>query len=66
MNLIKILYFLFISSVKLMTLRAPIKPLVLVGPSGSGRAAIAFRLTCDIPHKFAKLISMTSRKPRPF
>jgi shikimate kinase len=29
-----------------MSLTIPIKPLVLIGPSGSGRAAIGFRLTC--------------------
>jgi guanylate kinase len=47
-----------------MTLISPIKPLVLIGPSGSGRAAISFRLTCDLPNKFDRLISSTSRKPR--
>jgi guanylate kinase len=47
-----------------MSIKAPIKTLVLIGPSGSGRAAIAFRLACDLPHKFDRLISMTSRKPR--
>ncbi len=48
-----------------MALQIPIKPLVLIGPSGSGRAAIAFRLTCELSHKFDRLISMTSRTPRP-
>ncbi len=48
-----------------MALSIPIKPLILIGPSGSGRAAIAFRLTCDLSHKFDRVVSMTSRKPRP-
>jgi hypothetical protein len=35
-----------------MTLIAPIKPLILIGPSGSGRTALAFRLACNLPNKF--------------
>lgn len=47
-----------------MSLTSRIIPLVLTGPSGSGRAAIGFRLMCDIPKKFDRLISHTSRAPR--
>lgn len=48
-----------------MALSLPIKPLVLIGPSGSGRAAISFRLISELPNKFDRVISMTSRTPRP-
>lgn len=49
----------------IMSLKIPIKPLILVGPSGSGRSAIMLHLTMNFPHKFKKIISHTTRKPRP-
>ena len=48
-----------------MSLKIPIKPLILVGPSGSGRSAIIFNLTMNLPHKFHRVISHTTRQPRP-
>ena len=47
-----------------MSLKIPIKPLVLVGPSGSGRSAIILYLTMTFPHKFHRVISHTTRLPR--
>lgn len=48
-----------------MSLSIKIKPLVLVGCSGSGRSAVIYNLTRKLPHKFERLISHTTRKPRP-
>ena len=47
-----------------MFLSTPIKPLVLVGASGSGRSAIIYHLTSQLPHKFHRVISHTTRPPR--
>lgn len=47
-----------------MSLTVKIKPLLLVGASGSGRAALSFRLLCSLPHKFERVVSHTTRKPR--
>jgi guanylate kinase len=38
--------------------------LILVGCSGSGRSAVIFHLNRKYPHKFERLISHTTRKPR--
>ena len=47
-----------------MSLKIPIKPLILVGPVGSGRSAIILDLAINLPHKFSRIISHTTRKPR--
>lgn len=47
-----------------MSLTIPIKPLVLVGPSVTGRSAVIFHLTSTLPHKFRRVISHTTRPPR--
>lgn len=41
-----------------------IRPLVLTGPSGSGRTVMAFKLITEFPKKFARALSYTSRTPR--
>jgi len=41
-----------------------ILPLVLTGPSGSGRTVMAFKLITEFPKKFARAVSYTSRRPR--
>lgn len=47
-----------------MSFNVKIRPLVLVGCSGSGRSAIIYNLTHNLPHKFERLISYTTRIPR--
>lgn len=49
-----------------MALSIKVKPLILVGSEGSGRSAITFHLIRKFPMKFQRLISHTTRKPRPF
>jgi len=41
-----------------------IRPLVLTGPSGSGRTVMAFKLITEFPKKFARAVSYTTRQPR--
>lgn len=48
-----------------MSLTIPIKPLILIGSSGSGRSAIIYHLTSTLPHKFERVLSHTSRPQRP-
>lgn len=47
-----------------MSICTKIRPLVLVGCSGSGRSAIIYNLIHNLPHKFERLISHTTRIPR--
>ena len=47
-----------------MSMSIKIKPLVLVGASGSGRTALMFHLLTTLPHKFDRPVPHTSRPPR--
>ena len=47
-----------------MSLVIPIKPLILIGSSSSGRSAIIFHLTNTLCHKFERVITHTSRPKR--
>lgn len=51
-------------NINIMSIVIGIKPLLLVGASGSGRSALTFHLTATLPHKFKRAISHTSRQPR--
>ena len=44
---------------------AMVRPLVLCGPSGSGKATIMKRLTDEFPTSFGFSVSHTTRGPRP-
>lgn len=48
-----------------MALSIKVKPLILVGSEGSGRSAITFHLIRKFPSKFQRVISHTTRRPRP-
>jgi hypothetical protein len=41
-----------------------VRPVVICGPSGAGKGTLLNKLLHDFPHKFAKAITHTTRKPR--
>lgn len=41
-----------------------IKPLILVGSAGSGKAALQYHLIREFSHKFQRAISHTTRAPK--
>lgn len=47
-----------------MSISIKIKPLAIVGCSGSGRSTLISLLHQNAPHKFESLISHTTRAPR--